>query len=365
MEAQVVEEKAKVNLERKPRFFRRGFNAVFELSGESAVVFKGLVKHLAGEFFGKSYYGADALTVGFELDGLAVRVMDSGRVKLADVKLNKCDFDEFSVNPYKRWRLPELPAYVGLPMNELLYALESVGKDARVRFSVVGVYKCRSYVETKTFRVPEVCPKCGRQTHPALNALPADKRGKDGRSFKCSNCGWRGKVREKTRKVRVWRCDMDRDSCEVVVEVVEGDRCERFALTVFEPEVLEASLPKIPVSVTVKLALKDFYAVLDRLGKKCETVKVEASSDGLTLHGKGDFVKAEFPIKRGSDMLLDIKAKGKTTATYKVDELKACLPRLGDIATISFSENMPIKTEINTPLANSTVSFWLAPVIQS
>ncbi len=364
--AQVVDEKPALNLEKKPRYFWRGLNAVFELSGQNAVVFRGLLKHLASEFIvSRSRYGystSDMIPFGFDADGLMLKFMDDSRVMMVDAQISEFDFDAYGVLAPRRLRLVDLPAFVNLPCDELLYALESVDKEANVRFDVTAIFKSKSMVVRETFRVPDVCPKCGKSTHESMNTLPKDKRGKDGRSFKCG-CGWRGKVREKSRKKRVWSKELVRDKSKALIEVRKGGNVERYTIDVYEADNAEVPSIKLASTAVAKLTLKEFRGLLQRIAKKCETVKLETTSDGLLVQGRGDTVKAEFPIKRYTDMLLDLHAKSKVVASYNVKNLISCLPQLGDLVTISYSEKTPIKTEIQTPLSNSTITFWCAPVI--
>jgi len=113
----------------------------------------------------------------------------------------------------------------------------------------------------------------------------------------------------------------------------------------------------------VAVDLGKFVAKLERLKQKADTVTIEVSDEGLTLTGKGETVKADVEIKKGSDMLLVLDVYRDVKASFKTEELIRILPKIGDIATLHLASDMPIKTRIATQLYGSQISFWLAPTI--
>ncbi|MGB9672411.1 MAG: hypothetical protein ACPLZY_04615, partial [Candidatus Norongarragalinales archaeon] len=176
-------------------------------------------------------------------------------------------------------------------------------------------------------------------------------------------CGWRGKVRRWKRKERVWTSELDTEQSEANVYVAVGGSKDKFTLKLLDESYEEAPIAKVDFKATAKVDLGKFVAKLERLKQKAETVTIEATDKGLTLNGKGETVKAEVKIERGSDMLIDIDTHRDVKASFRAEELIKILPKIGDIATLHLAQDMPIKTEIQTQLYATQVSFYLAPII--
>jgi hypothetical protein len=345
---------------KKPRFYRRGISVRFSFGGESLLTFRSLLKALHGNFL-KGNYSEDYLPVTFRADGFAMRFMDTARYKMADVSVSRGDMESFEVTPLSHKLKPvDLPVTVHVQASELLYALAECDKYSKAEFEVKAVYKSQSRMAEVEKRKPEKCPRCGLPT--TNNQLLIHQRGKKGNRYKC-RCGWKGKVRRWTRKERVWGTELDTEQSEAVVNVDVGGSKDKFSLRLFDESYEEAPLPKLDFKAVAKVDLGKFVAKLERLKQKAETVIIEATDRGLTLTGKGETVKAEVKIEKGSDMLIDIDAYRNVKATFSTEELIRILPKIGDIATLHLLTDMPIKTEIATQLYSSQISFYLAPRI--
>jgi predicted RNA-binding Zn-ribbon protein involved in translation (DUF1610 family) len=353
-------EQVAVQKEKKPRVFRRGIAIRFSFGGEQLLTFRSLLKALHQNFL-KGSYSEDFLPITFSLDGLAMKFLDGARYKMADILVSRCDMESYDASPLSYKLKPvNLPVTVHVQASELLYALAECDKYSKAEFEVKAVYKSQSRMAEVEKRKPEKCPKCGTET--LYNQLPPEKRGKKGNLYRC-RCGWRGKVRRWKRKERVWNTELDTGESEAVVNVDVGGSKDKFSLRLFDESYEEAPLPKLDFKAMAKVDLGKFVAKLERLKQKAETVIIEATDRGLTLTGKGETVKAEVKIEKGSDMLIDIDAYRNVKATFSTEELIRILPKIGDIATLHLLTDMPIKTEIATQLYGSQISFYLAPRI--
>jgi ATP-dependent protease HslVU (ClpYQ) peptidase subunit len=294
-----------------------------------------------------------------------MRFMDYNHVKLADISISKTDMEFYEIIPVSsRMKVADLPVTCHVLASELLYALAECDKYSKAEFEVKSVYNCRRSVIEVERRKPETCPKCGNPT--VHNLLLPDQRGPKGTRYKCgwrlpngSTCNWRGKVRVWKRKERVWTCEPTIKESEFIVCVDVGSSRDRFTLNLLDEHHEEVPVPKVDFKVLAKVDLGKFVAKLERLKQKADIVTIEATDEGLTLTGKGDTVKAEVNIGKGSGMLLALEAYRDVEASFKTEELIKILPKIGDIASLHLASDMPIKTEILTQLYGSQITFWL------
>jgi len=352
----------------KPRVYKRGIIVRFSFGGEQLLTFRGLLKALHQNFL-KAQYSEDALPLTFNYDGLSLRFMDGNRYKLADINVSKTDMESYEIVPISaKMKTAELPVTVHVLASELLYALAECDKYSKAEFEVKTVYNCQKSVIEVERRKPEKCPKCGNPT--VYNMLLPNQRGPKNNKYKCgwrlpdgSTCNWRGKVRVWKRKERVWSSELDVKESEAVVCVDVGSSRDRFTLSLLDEHYEEVPVPKVDFKVLAKVDLGKFAVKLERIKQKADTVTIEATDEGLTLTGKGETVKAEVNVKKGSDILLALEGYEDVKASFKTEELVRILPKIGDIATLHLASDMPIKTEILTQLYGSQITFWLAPTI--
>jgi hypothetical protein len=364
MAEQVVVQKEKP----KPRVYRRGVAVRFSFGGEQLLTFRGLLKALHQSFL-KGGYSEDALPLTFSYDGLTMKFFDSARYKMADISVSKTDMESYEVAPVSaRMKTADLPVTAHVLASELLYALAECDKYSKAEFTFKVVFDSQSYVREVEVRKPAVCPKCGKPT--VNNLLLPSQRGPKGNRYKCGwqmddgkPCGWRGKVRVWKRKEKAWSKVLDTKESEAVVCADVGSSRDRFTLNLLDESYEDVPVPKVDFKAFAKVDLGKFVAKLERLKQKADTVTIEASDEGLTLTGKGETVKADVEIKKGSDMLLVLDVYRDVKASFKTEELIRILPKIGDIATLHLASDMPIKTEIATQLYGSQITFWLAPTI--
>ncbi len=344
------------------RVFRRGVHCSFAMSGETVDVFKVLLKAFRDDFLKEWDRSFNPLPLTVTAEGLKIYVFDGSRIKLADVRMDKYDFDGFDVGEVYKVKRDELPVTIGLPINDLIYALESAGKHVPVSFDISAITRVWSEKRRVEKRKPEHCPKCGAET--IYNALSPEKRGKRGNLFKCSVCGWRGKVRRwfKTERVKVH--SLDEKGSKLTVEVARPDS-EVYKLNISHVESEDTPLPKMKFDATVKVNLEEFRKKIERISKKCDQVVFSASSDMFKVEGlrEGEAL-AEFKFDKGlSSTILDLEVNGKCRAGYGSKQILSCMPKIGEVATLKFANNQPLNVDVATVF--TSVNFWLAPTLSA
>jgi predicted RNA-binding Zn-ribbon protein involved in translation (DUF1610 family) len=353
------EQKAQVKeqpKERKPRITRTAMNVTFELARESLMVFRELLRTYKEAI-------SDELLMEIHSDKLIIRDMDSGRIKMANYVLYPNMFEEWHVDNKTKYKHAPLPIRIKMPVEDVIYAIEDAGKEAKARFDISLVLKTYSKTERVAVRKPDKCPKCGRPT--TWNQLPENKRGKKGNRYLCE-CGWRGKVRRWERNERLVITEVDEEA-KTTIEVEEQTK-ETYKVTIFKEESPE--LPPLPIIYydgNFKLVAKDFKAKLERLRKRTDGFKMIGSEKGLELTGKGDLIDISIRIDKHTDILLDADVLAECVATYSLDEVLSILPKpsVAQIIGIEYKTDMPLKLTwiINSLGTSCTAEFYVAPRI--
>lgn len=346
--------------ENKPRKrrFKSCVECCFGFEGDRAVEFKRLMDWLIGLADGIGHYGSSVIPLLLHPSSVEVKFLDWDRILLPHVVLRKADMDNFwfGGNANKRF---SFPAEVVLPAKKLEYIIEGVGRDSRLDFVFKLRYETWASVKRVEVRKPETCPKCGKYT--VNNQLPFNKRGKRGDRYKCV-CGWRGKVRVKTRKVKVYESQILDDS---LVEVeVGGDGKERFEVSPLTSSIAEdrpAVVPQIKFTGKVKVLRSEFIKKLRRVKKLSDIAVFEAKLGSLTLTVKEEEIKtARFELD--SSTLLD--CQGRAKSAYNVARMIQAIPPIGTATTLQFANEMPILMSASPEhLVSSITECWQAPVI--
>lgn len=354
--SQVVAEPKK---EHKPRKTKRSLYLAFELAGSTIAVFKELLTAISEGF-------TDELPLQIQENTLAVRVMDPSRVKLANYLFTKDMFEEWDVRQQNhKYKMLPLPATVTVPLKEVLFAINNAGKDDKVRFEIAVVFSTIAIKEVVTMRKPELCPKCGISTEDCYNRLAKDKRGKKGNLYKCQ-CGWRGKVRTWKKKTKTYVTDVETDESKFIITVKEKAE-ESWTVKYLEGKTEEEiPVPKLPSEAQFKLVAPEFRAKIERLGKRADHIHVIGQPDKLILEGESDIISGKIELKKGSDMLLDIRCNKEQKAVYSTSQLLSILPKktVAEVISLEFSKDMPIKITALTSLGDSRIEYFLAPRIE-
>jgi DNA polymerase III sliding clamp (beta) subunit (PCNA family) len=350
--AQIVEKK-----EHKPRKTKRAVYVTFELAYDNIATFRELLKVLDDAF-------TDEVPLQIHQDGLAITVMDTSRVQMANYFISKTAFEEWLVSNNTRYNMATLPVDVTVPLKEVLYAIEKAGKDAKVRFEIKVVYSTVGVNTVAKARKPEKCPKCGKET--LHNQLPSEKRGKKGNRYKCE-CGWRGKVRTWTKKTKVYETEIEDKESQFTVTVKEKT-VETWDVKLLEQRSEEkVPLPLIRFNAMYKLVASDFRDIIERIKKRTDAVRFVGSANDLTLKGYSDYISGNVKIAKGSDIMLDVECRGEEKALYSIANLLSILPKktVSEIMTLEFSTDMPTRITAYTNLGNSKIEYYLAPRIET
>ena len=344
--------------EKKPkkRRFKSRIECCVGFEYDKAVEFKRLMNWLIGLVSGSSYYGADEVPLLLHPDSIEIKVLDVDRVVLPHIVLRRTDMDSFWFDAKANRRF-SFPAKVSLPAKQLKYIIEGIGKDSGVDFVFKLNYHTWSSERQVEVRNPEVCPKCGRPT--LNNQLPVNKRGKKGDRYKCI-CGFRGKVKRKLKKVKVYESSLLDDS---VVEVkVRGDGKERFELTpVFVDVEVPDVIPQVIFTAKARVVRTDFVKRLKRVKKMADRAVFEAKAGSLSLIAEEELIKSG-RFELDGTVLLD--CQGKARAGYNIGKMIEAIPPIGTVTTLQFADNMPILISA-TPehFIDSQIEVWQAPVI--
>ncbi|RLI68791.1 MAG: hypothetical protein DRP02_11885 [Candidatus Gerdarchaeota archaeon] len=322
--------------------------ATFEMAGYTLDLFKELIRVLA-EF-------GDDIVFTIKSDELEIRMLDSSRVMASDIVFPKYVFEEW---------LSEVksPIRISVPLDDIRYAIEDAGKEAKVKFDVDLTLKTKKE-ECKTVRrEPDKCPKCGEPT--TWNRLPAEKRKLKVYKrhirfwYKCS-CGWRGRIKQRDVKEIHYTNEVVESKFKIIVREKTTDEYHIEYVTA-SPE--EVPVPKIRFYAKYKLLAKEFLAKLKKLSKKANIVKFSGNNEKLTLQTVTDTGSVKVGIVKGVDMLLDSEVVGEQVASFSLDNLITLLPRKSaDVVILEYTEEMPLRI-IWQPMVEATVSFYLAPIV--
>jgi len=344
--------------EKKPkkRMFKSRIECCVGFEFDRAVEFKRLMNWLIGLIDGSSIYSNGDVPLLLHPDSVEIKALDQHRIVLPHIVLHKADIDNFWFDAKANRRF-SFPAKVTLPAKQLSYILEAIDKDSGIDMVFKLNYHTWSAIKNVEVRKPERCPQCNRPT--IYNQLPIEKRGKRGDRYKCV-CGWRGKVKRKIKKVKVYESSLLDNS---IVEVeVRGKGKEHYELI---PEFVEAEIPepipKIQFTAKVRVVRADFINRLKRVKKLTDRAVFEAKQGRLTITAKEDYIKSgKFEL----DGTVVVECKGKARAGYNVREMIEAIPPIGTVTTLQFADDMPILISA-TPenLISSIVECWQAPLL--
>jgi len=344
--------------EKKPkkRRFKSRIQCCVGFEHDKAVEFKRLMNWLIGLVDSSSYYSNGDVPLLIHPDSVEIKAFDSDRIILPHLVLHQADMDNFWFDAKANRRF-SFPAKVVLPAKQLKFILDAIDKDSSI--DMVFKLNYETWAETRNIEVrkPERCPQCNRPT--IYNQLPIEKRGKRGDRYKCV-CGWRGKVKSKIKKAKVYESSLLDDS---IVEVeVRGRGKENFEL---RPEFVDAEvpdpIPKIQFTAKARVVRTDFINKLKRIKKLADSAVFEAKHKSLTITAKEDYIKSG-RFELDGTVLLD--CQGKARAGYNIGKMIEAIPPIGTVTTLQFADDMPILISA-TPehLVSSIVECWQAPIL--
>lgn len=300
-----------VEKERRHYTRRQGFKINIELASDRIKTLRKVLKVLDSEF------GCDELPIQIGIEELIIRFMDQSRVKLVNFVISKVEFEAW-VFPSTKAKTAKFPVTVTVRMDDLLYAIGDVGKDAKVCFKIDAVWA--TVVKTRT----------------------------------------EGKKQVKYKDTTLEKGDLH--------VTVRGATVETYDLELLDCEAEETPMPKVSHHAKFKLMAQEFRAKIERLQKKAEHCKIIATPKRLIIKGLGDTVKATIPFEKYGEILLDIECKHlhEETVTLSIEQLLAILPpkKVADLIILELTTDMPVKTKWLTNFRESTLEFYLAPRIE-
>ncbi|GEM_PF-1691468 len=340
----------------KRRTFKRSATVVFEVGYGVLPVFKELLKTFESAI-------NDELPFEIHPNQLIIKCLDVSRVKMAKYWLSKNIFEEWDVNG--KIKAEDFPIRFTVPVNEVLYALDKISKEARARFEANIIYE--EWTETikgVEVRKPPFCPKCGLPT--VYNQLPPEKRGKrkQTKKYKCK-CGWRGKVRIWTRTEKVKHREFSSDSELKITVKDKTEQTYEIKLFPYEPE--DVPEPKILFDAKFKVDSKEFREILDKMSKRCENFDIVGKDNEFKLKGEGENVKITIEAKRHSVVLLDGETNGEVKARYSIGHVLSVMPKpkIAQVVSLEYANDMPLKLTwfIDSFGAEGLAEFYIAPLI--
>lgn len=134
-----------------------------------------------------------------------------------------------------------------------------------------------------------------------------------------------------------------------------------------DSEQMDVPAPKLLFDVTAKIVAKDWQEDLAELKKVSDHVAVIATEKLLRARAEGDLVQGENKYEYGSsEILLNLEVRKESKAVYSLsylsDGIKAD-PSLSDLATLEFSDQMPIRVTMHTKFGD--LYSYLAPRIET
>lgn len=160
------------------------------------------------------------------------------------------------------------------------------------------------------------------------------------------------------------------DATQKLQVTITGKHSRSFTMPTLEttePE-MPVPVPKVPYNARAKVTTSSLTQIVDDAALVSDHVKAEADQEKVTLTAAGDLMGATITLQKGSDALLDLEVKEASKATfslsYLTDIVKAAAVT-SEIATLEFSTDMPLKINFEQKTADSKLTFFLAPRIET
>ena len=147
---------------------------------------------------------------------------------------------------------------------------------------------------------------------------------------------------------------------------IRGKYSRTFNMPTLEAMDEEVPTPKVSFNVSAKTMTQGLREAIEDASLVSDHVQIEADNEKLVMHATGDIMGAKIEFKAGDDVLLEMKAKEASRATFSLSYLseivKASVPT-SEIVDIEFSTDMPIKLDFKQK-KEGKLKFFLAPRIE-
>ena len=181
----------------------------------------------------------------------------------------------------------------------------------------------------------------------------------------CINIGEMLKLLRRTGKDESVELALDEKTNRLNVGI-RGKYERTFNMPTLEATEEEVPTPKITFNVRAKVTTDGLHQAIEDVLLVSDHVKIEVDSEKLTMRAAGDLMGATIELKKGNDALLEIEAKEPSKATYSLSYLSEIIKTAAassEIATIEFSNDMPIRIDFQQP-KEGKLTFYLAPRIE-
>ena len=147
---------------------------------------------------------------------------------------------------------------------------------------------------------------------------------------------------------------------------IKGKYSRTFNMPTLEAMDEEVPTPKVTFNVSAKATTQGLREAIEDASLVSDHVKIEAENDKIILNAAGDIMGAKIEFTVGSDVLLEMKTKQASKATFSLSYLseivRAALPT-SEIVIIEFSTDMPIQLDFQQE-KEGKLKFFLAPRIE-
>jgi proliferating cell nuclear antigen len=147
---------------------------------------------------------------------------------------------------------------------------------------------------------------------------------------------------------------------------IKGKYNRTFNMPTLEAMEEEVPTPKVTFNIRAKTTTDGLRAAIEDASMVSDHVRIEADNETMIMNATGDIMGAKIEFKKGGDVLLDMKAKEASKATFSLSylsEIVKAAVATSEIATLEFSTDMPIKLDFQQE-KEGKLTFYLAPRIE-
>ena len=181
----------------------------------------------------------------------------------------------------------------------------------------------------------------------------------------CINISEMLKLLRRTGKDESVELSLDEKTGKLKI-AIKGNYSRTFNMPTLEAMDEEVPTPKVTFNVCAKTTTQGLREAIEDASLVSDHVKIEADNGKMIMNAAGDIMGAKIEFAEGSDVLLEMKAKEPSKATFSLSYLseivKAALPT-SEIVVIEFSSDMPIQLDFKQE-KEGKLKFFLAPRIE-